>query len=161
MPGSSQSRSCPRIPIRTSKEWHSRGPYWTLQRRCYFTKTSNLNRNANRILSRVGRYAWWKWRVLVPMIGFIIPLVHSLLIRITTAISLIYTFYSSTLHTHLDSPSSLVVCWQRISTLKLALQITMKSSLWNLGTKNSSGLTPPTYNWLATALELSQHSLLL
>jgi hypothetical protein len=27
-------------------------------------------------------------------------------------------------------------------------------SLWNLGTKNSSGLTPPAYDWLVTALEL-------
>jgi hypothetical protein len=36
-------------------------------------------------------------------------------------------------------------------------------SLWNLGTKNFSGLTPPAYDWLATALELtlSLHSLLL
>jgi hypothetical protein len=35
-------------------------------------------------------------------------------------------------------------------------------SLWNLGTKNSSGLTPPGYDWLVTALELtlSLHSLL-
>jgi hypothetical protein len=28
-------------------------------------------------------------------------------------------------------------------------------SLWNLGTKNSSGLTPPACDWLATALELT------
>jgi hypothetical protein len=27
-------------------------------------------------------------------------------------------------------------------------------SLWNLGTKNSSGLTPPAYDWLVNALEL-------
>jgi hypothetical protein len=51
-----------------------------------------------------------------------------LLITINTAPSLIYTIYSSPLHTHLESPSSLVVSWQRIPTHKLSLQITIKSS---------------------------------
>jgi hypothetical protein len=45
-----------------------------------------------------------------------------------TALPLIYTIYSSPLHTHYDSQPSLVVSWQRISTQKLALQITTKSS---------------------------------
>jgi hypothetical protein len=33
-------------------------------------------------------------------------------------------------------------------------------SLWNLGAKNASGLTPPAYNWLVTALNEFCHSYL-
>jgi hypothetical protein len=57
---------------------------------------------------------------------------QSLLITINTALSLIYTLSSSTLHTHQDSPSSVVVSWQRISPQKLALRITTKSSCYFL-----------------------------
>jgi hypothetical protein len=34
-------------------------------------------------------------------------------------------------------------------------------SLWSLGTKNSSGLSPPAYDWLLTAQNEYCHSLLL
>jgi hypothetical protein len=72
-----------------------------------------------------------------------------LLITINTALSLIIHFSSSSLQTHYDSPSSLVVSWQWISTQKLAFKITMKSSchfLFNImeprnSTKNSPGLS--------------------
>jgi hypothetical protein len=51
------------------------------------------------------------------MIVFISISVTPLLIVINTALSLIYTLYSSPLH--MDSQFSLVVSWQRISTQKL------------------------------------------
>jgi hypothetical protein len=54
----------------------------------------------------------------------------SLLITINAALSLIWKIYSSPMHTHWDSHLSLVVSWQRISTQKLALQITMESSCY-------------------------------
>jgi hypothetical protein len=47
---------------------------------------------------------------------------------INTALSLIYTLSTPTLHTHYDSQSSLVVSWKWITTQKIAIQITMKSS---------------------------------
>jgi hypothetical protein len=56
------------------------------------------------------------------MIGFI-----SISVTINRALSLIYTFSSPPLHTHQDSQFPLLVSCQRISTQKLALQITMKS----------------------------------
>jgi hypothetical protein len=51
-----------------------------------------------------------------------------LLITINTALLLIYTIYSSLLHTHKDSEFPLVVSQHRISAQKLVLPITMKSS---------------------------------
>jgi hypothetical protein len=77
----------------------------------------------------VGGYAWRKWRVLDRMIGFIGTSVTSSLNHTYNAISLLHT-YSSPLHTHQDSPSSLVVSRQRISAQKPALQINMKSSFY-------------------------------
>jgi hypothetical protein len=62
------------------------------------------------------------------MIGFIGASLQLLLVKINAALSLIYTFSSSPLHTHYESQSPLVVSWQRISTQKLSLQISMKSS---------------------------------
>jgi hypothetical protein len=53
-----------------------------------------------------------------------------LLITLNTALSPIYTLSISPLHTHYDSPFSLVVSWQRILRQKLALQITMNSSCY-------------------------------
>jgi hypothetical protein len=60
------------------------------------------------------------------MIGFISTSV-TLSLLINTALSLTYRIHSTPLHTHYDSPSSLVVSWQRSSTQNLALQVTMKS----------------------------------
>jgi hypothetical protein len=62
------------------------------------------------------------------MIGFISTSVISSLLN--TALSLIYTLSSPPLHTHYDSQFPLDVSWQRISTQKLAIQITMKSSCY-------------------------------
>jgi hypothetical protein len=58
------------------------------------------------------------------------PRLQFLLISLIRGLSLIYTRYSSPLHTHWDYPSLLVVSWQQISTHKLVLQITMKSSCY-------------------------------
>jgi hypothetical protein len=72
-----------------------------------------------------------KWRILVRMIGFIgASVTLCLLITTNTALSLIYTLSSSPLHKHENTTSPLVVSWQRNSTQKLALQITMKSSCY-------------------------------
>lgn len=61
------------------------------------------------------------------MIGFIsTSITLSLLIIINTILSVIYTIYSSLLH----SPSSLFISWQWLSTQKLMLQITMRSSCY-------------------------------
>jgi hypothetical protein len=75
------------------------------------------------ILWPVGWYTPLRWRVIVPMIGFISSWVtHAHLITLkysSTALSLIYTIYSTSLHTHKDSQSPLVVPQQRLSTQKL------------------------------------------
>jgi hypothetical protein len=91
------------------------------------------------------------------MIGFIsISVTLSLLITINTALSLIYTLYSSPLHTQYDCPSSLVVSWQWNSTQKLALQITMKSYYYFVFNHsvllypNLYSTAPPAYDWLQT-----------
>jgi hypothetical protein len=65
------------------------------------------------------------------MIGFISILVTSSFKHLNTTLSLIHTISSSPLYTHYDTPSSLVISWQRISSQKLSLQITMKSLVIN------------------------------
>jgi hypothetical protein len=88
------------------------------------------------------------------MIGFIsTPVTMSVLIKMKTALSLIYTLSSSPLHTHKDSQSSasrLLVTDLHTETVtsnyyKVFLLFRLQS-LWNLGTKNSSGLIPPAYD---------------
>jgi hypothetical protein len=73
------------------------------------------------------------------MIGFIATSVTSSFNRTYYSAIADYTLSSPPLHTHQDSQSLLVVFWQRISTEKLTLQITVKSSPlqspWNLRTK--------------------------
>jgi hypothetical protein len=53
-------------------------------------------------------------RVLHWMMGFVDCYITHLAVTNNTALSLIYTLYSSPLHTHYCSQSSLVVFWQRI-----------------------------------------------
>jgi hypothetical protein len=102
---------------------------YTLKNSIDFTRHLINNFINMKLLPRVRWYAWRKWRVQFRMIGFMsISVTLSLLIRINTALSLIYTL--PLLHTHQDSPSSLVVSWQRFSTQKLALQIVLNSSCY-------------------------------
>jgi fluoride ion exporter CrcB/FEX len=82
------------------------------------------------ILSRVRGYAWWKWRVLVRMIGFISTLVtHSLFITFNTHLIqtiqryrwFTYIPVHRCAHTRILS-SPLVISLQQISAQKLALK---------------------------------------
>jgi hypothetical protein len=104
------------------------------------------------------------------MIGFISTLVTSFLnhtyieryrwfthFQFTIAQALgFYVFTSRFLATDLSTETST----SNYSEVFLLFRL---QSLWNLGTKNSSGLTPPAYDWLVTVLELilSLRSLLL
>jgi hypothetical protein len=81
------------------------------------------------ILSRVRFIARFIRRVSDWMIGFIAPYTLTQLgTTDNTALSLFYTLYSSPLHTHYGSQSSLVVSWQRIYHI---LTVT-SNHMWNL-----------------------------
>jgi hypothetical protein len=94
------------------------------------------------------------------MIGFISSLVtHSLIITLTlafntghTALSLIYTFQFTVAHALGFSVSTIRLVAMYLNTETSASNhygvslLFRLQSLWNLGTKNSSGLTPPAYD---------------
>jgi hypothetical protein len=102
--------------------------------------------------------------VLVRMIGFIDTLVTSSLKLKYSAISDLHNFQftvvlgfsvfaSHLLAMDLNTETSTSNHYETFLLFRL-------QSLWNLGTKNSTGLTPPAYNWLVTVLNEFCHSYL-
>jgi hypothetical protein len=92
------------------------------------------------------------------MIGFISTTVtFCILITINTALWLYYTLFSPPLYT-----LGFSVVTSRLLTTDLTTETSTSNdyeifllfrlqSLWNLGSKHSSGPTPPAYDWLVTA----------
>jgi hypothetical protein len=61
------------------------------------------------------------------------PSTHNSVLQAITALSIIYTLYSSLLHTHKGSQSSLIVSWQRIyKSRTVAAALNIKSYLHSL-----------------------------